>query len=288
MFDWEDLRHFVALVRYGALSEAARRLKVDHATVSRRIAALEKALALRLVDRLPRRYSLTPEGRAIADLATEIEQSAFAIERVARGLTAHLAGRVQLNAPPAFASQFLAHRVAELKARHPGIELALTGDKRSVSLGRREADLAIRLSRPQERGGYARKIGSMRFGLYATPAYAQARPAEAFEFVGYDDDLEHLPQERFLHQFAGERPFVFRSNDMVSLHAAARDGLGVALLPCFMAEPDGKLTRIEGPHPAFSRELWLVVHGDLRRSPPIHAVMDFLAEVVREAFPIER
>ncbi len=288
MFDWEDLRHFVALTRYGGLSEAARRLKVDHATVSRRIAALERALALRLVDRLPRRYALTPQGRAIADLAADIEQSAFAIERAAQGLTAQLAGRVQVSAPPAFASQFLARWAARLREHHPGIELVLAGDKRSVSLGRREADLAIRLSRPKERGGYARKIGSLGFGLYATPSYLDARPPSAFEFVGYDDDLEHLPQERFLHEFAGERPFVFRSNDMISLQAAAREGLGVALLPSFMAEPDAALVRLAGPLPAFSRDLWLVVHGDLRRSPPIRAVMDFLAEAIGKAFPIER
>ncbi|MFI4997640.1 MAG: LysR family transcriptional regulator [Hyphomicrobiales bacterium] len=288
MFDWEDLRHFVALARYGALSEAARRLEVDHATVGRRVASLEKALALRLVDRLPRRYSLTPEGQAIAGLAGEIEQSAFAIERMARGLTSRLSGKVQVSAPPAFASQFLARRVCLLRQRHPGIELVLAGDKRSVSLGRREADLAIRLSRPQERGGYVRKIGSLGFAFYAARGYAEGRPAEAFEFVGYDDDLEHLPQERFLHEFAGERPFVFRSNDMVSLQAAARDGLGVALLPSFMAEPDETLVRLEGPRHAFSRDLFLVVHGDLRRSPPIRAVMDFLAEAIGEAFPIER
>ncbi|MFI5014791.1 MAG: LysR family transcriptional regulator [Hyphomicrobiales bacterium] len=288
MFDWEDLRHFVALARHGALSEAARQLEVDHATVSRRVAALEKALALRLVDRLPRKYSLTPEGRSIADLGAQIEQGAFAIERAARGLTSRLAGKVEVSAPPALASQFLAHQAARLRERHPGIQLVLSGDKRSVSLGRREADVAIRLSRPQERGGVVRKIGSLAFALYAAHAYASERPVEAWEFVGYDDDLEHLPQERWLHQFAGERPFVFRSNDVVSLQAAARDGLGVALLPRFMADADRGLICLSVPQDVFRRELWLVVHGDLRCSPPIRAVMDFLAEVVGEAFPIER
>jgi DNA-binding transcriptional LysR family regulator len=182
----------------------------------------------------------------------------------------------------------MARQVAALRRRHPGIELALAGDKRSVSLGRREADLAIRLSRPGERGGYARKIGTLRFALYGAHGYAQERPPEAYEFIGYDDDLEHLPQEKFLHAYAGERAFAFRSNDIVSLQAAARDGLGIALLPSFMAEPDAALARLGGPQDVFSRDLWLVVHGDLRRSPPIRAVMDFLAEVIGEAFPIER
>jgi DNA-binding transcriptional LysR family regulator len=278
----------VALAHHGSLSEAARQLKMDHATVSRRIAALEQALGLRLVDRLSRRYMLTRDGAAIAEFAARIEADAFAIARVARGMTSGLAGKVEVSAPPAFASQFLARQAARLRERHPGIALVLLGDKRSVSLGRREADLAIRLSRPKERGGVARKIGSLGFGLYAARLYAQGRPPEALEFIGYDDDLEHLPQERWLHAFAGDRPFVFRANDVVSLQMAAREGLGVALLPSFIGEPDEALIRIDGPQPAFSRELWLVVHGDLRRSPPVRAVMDFLAEVIGKAFPIER
>ncbi|SED60005.1 transcriptional regulator, LysR family [Rhizobiales bacterium GAS188] len=288
MFDWEDLRHFAALARHGGLSEAARQLKVDHATVGRRVAALEQALETRLVDRLPRKVSLTREGRAIAELAAQIEQGAFAIERAAKGMTSRLAGKVQVSAPPAFASQFLAGQAARLRELHPGIQLVLSGTKRSVSLGRREADLAIRLSRPKEQGGVIRLVGSLGFGLYAAPTYAQERAPEAFEFIGYDDDIDMLPQERWLHSFAGERPFVFRSNDILSLQAAARAGLGVALLPAYMAEADASLACLSDPPDVVRRELWLLVHGDLRRSPLIRAVMDFLAATISEAFPIER
>jgi DNA-binding transcriptional LysR family regulator len=288
LFDWEDLRHFAALARHGGLSEAARQLKVDHATIGRRVAALEAALETRLVDRLPRKVSLTREGRAIAELAAQIEQGAFAVERAAKSMTARLAGKVQVSAPPAFASQFLAGQVARLRELHPGIQLVLSGDKRSVSLGRREADLAIRLSRPKEQGGVIRRIGSMAFGLYASHAYAQERAPEAFEFIGYDDDLDMLPQERWLHAFATGRPYVFRSNDIISLHMAARAGLGVALLPSYMAAPDASLACLSDPPDVVRRELWLVVHGDLRRSPPIRAVMDFLAATISEAFPAER
>jgi len=288
MFDWEDLRHFVALARHGSLSEAARQLKLDHATVGRRVAALEQSLDMRLVDRRRRHYALTREGEAIAELAAQLEQGAFAIERTARGLASRLSGKVEVSAPPAFASQFLARQALRLRERHPGIELVLCGSKRSVSLGRREADLAIRLSRPQERGGVVRKIGSLGFSLYAAPAYLDGRASEALEFIGYDDDLEHLPQERWLHAFAKDRPFVFRANDVLSLQAVAGLGLGVTLLPDYMAEPDRALVRVPGPQDVFRRELWLVVHGDLRRSPPIRAVMDFLSEAIGEAFPIVR
>ena len=288
MFDWEDLRHFVALARNGGLSEAARQLKVDHATVGRRVAALEAALELRLVDRLPRKVSLTREGREIAELAAQLEQGAFAIERSAKGLTSQLAGTVQVSAPPAFASQFLAKEAARLRELHPGISLVLSGTKRSVSLGRREADLAIRMSRPQEQGGVIRRIGSVGFGLYASRDYAKRHAPEAYEFIGYDDDTDMLPQERWLHDFAGERPFVFRANDLMSLQTAARAGIGVVLLPSYMAAPDTGLACVSEPPEVLRRELWLLVHADLRRSPAIRAVMDFLAQIIGEAFPNER
>jgi DNA-binding transcriptional LysR family regulator len=288
MFDWEDLRHFTALARFGGLSEAARQIKVDHATIGRRISALEQTLQVRLVDRLPRKVTLTREGRDVAELAARFEQAAFAIERAAKGFKSRLAGEVQISAPPAFASQFLAGQATRLRELHPGIQLVLCGERRSVSLSRREADLAIRLSRPKEKGGVIRLVGSLGFGLYASPDYVRERTPEAFEFIGYDDDLDMLPQERWLRGFAGERPFIFRSNDIVSLQAAASSGLGIALLPNYMAEADGGLICLSKPQGIVRRELWLIVHGDLRRSPPIRAVMEFLATTISEAFPVER
>lgn len=281
MLDWEDLRYFVALAEAGTLSGAARRLRVDHATVGRRVASLEGALGIRLVDRLPRRCVLTEVGQQIAILAGEVGERAHAIERAARGFQAPaVAGRVTLSAPPVFTSHFLAPRLAPLRQRHPMLRLVLSGEAASVSLSRQEADLAIRLGRPREGSNVARRLGAMRFHLYAARGYEALAEPSGWEFVAYGPALDHLPQQQWLRKIAGERPVVFEAGDLASQHAAVRSGVGVAALPCFLAMHDTELVRLAAGTPAPVRELWLVVHADLRRAPAIRAVMDFVAALV--------
>ncbi len=284
MFDWEDLRHFVALAEAGTLSGAARRLRVDHATVGRRVASLEGALGIRLIDRLPRRCVLTEAGQRIAALAGEIGEQTHAIERAARGFQAPaVVGRVTLSAPPIFASHFLAPRLAPLRQQHPLLRLVLSGEAASVSLGRQEADLAIRLGRPQERSSVVRRLGAMRFDLYAAQHYRALDKPNGWEFIAYSPMLDHLPQQQWLRKIAGERPVVFEAGDLASQHAAVRSGVGVAALPRFLAANDTGLVRLAAETPAPVRELWLVVHADLRRAPAIRAVMDFVAALVTES-----
>ena len=284
MFDWEDLRHFVALAEAGTLSGTARRLHVDHATVGRRVASLERALGIRLVDRLPRRCVLTDAGQQIAALAGEIGEQAHAIERAARGFQVPaVAGRVTLSAPPVFASHFLAPRLAPLRRRHPMLRLVLSGEAASVSLSRQEADLAIRLVRPKEGSSVARRLGAMHFGLYASKDYEALDEPGRWEFVAYAPALDHLPQQQWLRAVAGERPVVFEASDLASQNAAVQSGVGVAALPSFLAAGDTKLVRLAADTPAPVRELWLIVQADLRRAPAIRAVMDFVAALVMES-----
>lgn len=280
MFDWEDLRHFAALAETGTLSGAARSLGVDHATVGRRVASLEAALGLRLVNRLPRRCALTEAGQRIAELAEEVSAGADTVERAARGFGASVAGRVRLSAPPIFASTFLAPRLAPLRRQHPQLRLVLVGEAASVSLSRQEADLAVRLVRPRERSSVVRRLGAMRFGLYAAKDYEALSEPERWEFVAYNAALDHLPQQRWLREVAGERPVVFETGDLASQHAAVRSGAGVAALPCFLAAPDTELIRLPEDTQPPDREIWLVVHADLRHAPAIRAVMDFVATLV--------
>lgn len=278
--DWEDLHHFLALAQAGTLSEAARGLRVDHTTVARRVAALEAALGLRLIERLPRRVTLTPEGRRIAQLGGAMEDGAFAILRAATSLDQTISGSVRLSGPPNFASVVIAPRLPVLRARHPGIVVDLIGDQRNADLDRREADIALRLSRPGGDGLVGRRIGDMRFGLYAAPFYVAARAEAEWEIVAHDDHPVALPQQRWLNAWAEGRPIVVRANDTASLAAAARAGLGVALLPDFLGNGDPGLVRVPCADPPPCREIWMVVHDDLRRTPRIRAVMDFLIEAL--------
>lgn len=283
--NWEDLRHFIVLARSGSLSEAARQLGVDHTTVARRVAALEDALRLRLVDRLPRAYALTEDGHRIAALGERLEDDAFAVLRAAHAADPSPSGVVRVSAPPVFASTLLAPRLAALRQSHPGIVVELVGESRAADLDRREADIALRLAPPEGDGLVARKLGELSYGLFGAPVYVAERPPARWDFVAYDDSLDHVPQQLWLRAVAGDRPIVFRANDVASLAAAARAGVGLAVLPDFLGRGDGRLAAIaagaDAPPPP-RRTLWLVVHDDLRRAGRIRAVIDFLAEAVRD------
>lgn len=281
MFDWEDLRHFAVFARQGTLSAAARELKVDHATVARRLAALEAALTLALVDRRPRAYVLTEDGARLAALAQGMEEAAFAVGRAARAARPGLAGEVTISAPPSMATMLIAPRLGELRARHPDIHVRLIGEKRSASLSRREADLAVRLTRPSEKQLVARKIGSLAFALYGAPAYLAQRAPAAYEFIAYDEGSDDLPQQRWLLAHAGTRRIVLRTNDLEAQAASVAAGVGLALLPRFIGDRHDGLQRIDLEGKPVSREIWLVVHTDLRRAPPVRAVMDLVAACLR-------
>lgn len=280
MFDWEDLRHFLAVAQTGTLSGAARGLKVDHATVSRRLAALESSLQTKLVERLPRACRLTATGQHIFKLASQMEADAFAIDRAIRAEQSPLMGKVTLSAPPVLVSHFLVEQLRAFRQRHPGLQLSVSGQAQSVSLIRREADLAIRLVRPKEPSSVARKLGTMTFGLYGSRDYEHLQRPSAWEFIAYDEPLNDMPQQQWLRRIAGERPIACEISDITGHYAAARAGVGVAGLPCFLGDADEGLQRLALDGEGFSREIWLVVHRDLKRSPPIRAAMDFLIEVM--------
>jgi DNA-binding transcriptional LysR family regulator len=282
MVDWENVRHFLAVAQSGSLSGAARSLNVDHATVSRRLAALEAALDVRLVDRLPRSCRLTAIGMQVFERAMEMEAGAHGIARLAKAAHAPLAGRVTLSAPPVLVAHLLAERLACFRAEYPDIRLSLLAQGRQVSLSRHEADIAVRLVRPDEVSNVTRKIGRMAFGLYAHRSYVHLAAPERWQFIAFDQGYTDMPQQRWLLGIAGDRPVACELNHISEHLVAARAGAGVAGLPCFLGEQEPDLVRIDQELPPFARDIWLAVHRDLRNTPAIRAVMDFVASVVSE------
>lgn len=277
MINWDDLRFFAELARRGSLSETARRLGTDHSTVARRIAALEQALDLRLFDRLPRGYGLTAEGEQLLERAGAVEEAIFAVQRLA-GSNGAVAGRVRISAPPAFASLWLTPRLAPLRQRHSDLVIDIAGATEAASLVRREADLALRLSRPTDGSLVTRKLGDLHFGLYGARAYLAATREEAHVFLSYNEELDDVPQQRWLARVASGRPFVLLTNDLVSIIAGVRAGIGLAAIPHAFIENDPDLVCIaEGPEA--TRELWLVLHHDLRRAHRVRVVMDHLVAI---------
>ena len=281
MSDWENLRHFVVLAREGTLSAAARLLGVDHATVARRVAALEAETGLKLVDRRARSYQLTDHGRRIAATALPMEEAAFAVGRVVQAVKPGLRGEVAISSPPSLANALIAPRLLLLRRQHPGVRIKLIGEKRAASLNRREADVALRLSRPSEPGLIARKIGSFGFGLYGASSYLKATPRHAFAFIAYDDSMDDAPQQKWLQTVTAGSEIVLRTNDLENQAAAARTGLGVAVLPDFLGEPDPRLERYDITPAPPNRDVWLLVHRDLRQAPLVRAVMEFLVDCIK-------
>jgi DNA-binding transcriptional LysR family regulator len=275
-----EFRHSLAVARAGTLSGAARALHVDHATVSRRLIALEAELQAALVKRLPHCCRLTPMGVHLYEHAKAMEAAAFTVERLTRSDHAPLTGTVTPSAPPVLVTHLLAQRLPDFRSNYPGIRLSVLAQAQQVSLSRREADVALRLLRPTEVSSVVRKLAQMPFARYARGDYAAAHRPEDWTFIAYDAQLADVPQQQWLLDIAGKRTVGCELSDMGSHLVAARAGAGVAGLTCFLGDADPAMLRLEHTGSMFSRDIWLVVHRDLRRAAPVRAVMDFVAAAV--------
>lgn len=270
---WDDLRHLLALAEVGTFLGAARQIGVEHATISRRIAALEQRLGRKLIDRRGRRVVLTGEGEQVAQHAALVAQQMAIIEQLGRSSATDMRGHVRISAPPALSSIRLAKPVMSVREAHPGIEITLVGEKRLASLNRREADIAIRLSRP-EGGEYSIvKLGEIGFRLYASKDYLEATSPAQWTFIGYDESMDGSPQQMRLVELAAGRPIALRSSVLEFQVATARLHGGVVMLPDFAAAGIGDLLPVEDA-PSITREVWLVVHSEVKEMPPVRTVMD--------------
>lgn len=275
--DWENLRYFLALATSGTLLGAARALGVEHATVSRRVSLLEEQLRTKLIDRRGRRIQLTGEGERVALMARRMGDEALVIEQAVLNRE-QLAGTVRISAPPALSTAMLAEPIARLRRRHPDIDIVLVGEKRYVSLNRREADIAVRLSRPEQGDLTVMRLGSMRFNFYAAPSYLAETPEEAWSFIAYSEEMENSPQHQRLLEVARSRQIGLQASTLEFQMAVAKAGGGVAILPDFLVgATDGLVQAIEEENPV-TRDIWLVVHSDIRDVPIIRAVLEALKE----------
>lgn len=279
--DWDDLRFFAELARSGSLSAAARNLKVQHSTVARRVSTLEEQIGVRLFERLSGGWALTSDGEAMAERVGRIEDDIFALDSFVRGRSGALTGTVRVSAPPGFAAWFLMPRLGVLHERHPGIELELAGEIREANLTRREADLALRVGRPERGPFVVRRLAVFPLGMFARRDYVERVPEADWTLLGLSEELEESTTQRWLRRYAAGRPIAIRSNDMSCLFAAVRAGMGVAVLPPYLASLAPELVCVEPGSDASRLELWLVVHADVRRSPSVRAVMDLIVEIVR-------
>ncbi|MBV1901441.1 MAG: LysR family transcriptional regulator [Kordiimonadaceae bacterium] len=287
MFDWNDLRYFLEVARRGKLSAAAVRIGVDHTTVARRISALEEKLGIPLFHRENRSYILSDEGRRLLSFAEKMEESSLALlDEVAPTKTGPT-GTVRLVTPEAFGSQFLAPRCNSFHDRHPGITLELVAETRPHSFTKREADAAITLAKPQHGRINSEHVGNYRLGFYASPTYLQAHPPiiqlsglRHHQFIWYVDELLPVPELQILDKAMPEPNVIFRTTNVTGQAHAAESGLGIALLPCFVADRMKSLTSILPREFSITRELWLSTHNDTQPQPHIESVRTFLSTLI--------
>ncbi len=206
-----------------------------------------------------------------------MELESFAVERTASAGQSSVAGEVTVSAPPTMAAALIAPRLGELRSRYPDLHIELGGETRNVSLVRREADIAIRLSRPVDAELVVRKLATVTFSFYASHAYLAAHDTAARTYIAYDISMDDTPQQSWLLAHAGSAPIVVRSNDLAIQAAATVAGVGIAVLPDFMGRQDERLARLPHTGAALEREVWIAVHNDLRHAPRIQAVTAFLA-----------
>lgn len=274
--NWDDLRFFLAVARSGTALGAANALQVNHATVSRRIDGLEQSLGSRLFDRKPDGYHLTPEGEALFRKLPDLEQT---IDALSPGDIQRdgLHARLVLSLLPSLGEEFVIPALDSFHRQWPGIALTLQCEERNESISRREADLGLRLGRPQTGTLKGRKLGTLGYWLAGRPELVRRfRQGEAVPAIGYVREQEDLPEALWISaRFAPEQRTV-RANTARARKEAARAGSGLALLPGHLLAGSDLLPVTEGS-PVLEREIWLLMREDVASLPAPRALIDWLA-----------
>lgn len=283
--NWDDLRIFLAVARHGQILGAAKSLHLNHATVARRLTALETALNTKLFQRKTNGSDLSAEGERFLIHAERVESEMLAA-REAAGADSEISGTVRVGAPDGFGVAFLAPRIGELVERHKALRIELVPVPRAFSLSRREADIAVTVQRPREGRLVARKLTDYRLGLFASRGYLDRHGTPetlealaAHRLVGYVEDLLFTGSLDYTDEFLkGWRSSVAVSSAMGQTEAV-RAGAGIGILHGFMARRDPELAAVMPQH-TLMRSYWTVVHEDLRSIRRVALVAEFLSEIV--------
>jgi DNA-binding transcriptional LysR family regulator len=283
MLEWDDLRYFLAIARSGTLSGAARLLNVQQSTMGRRLDSLQDRVGAKLLQKTPSGYLLSPAGEAIMGNVERIENEALTVERLVASKDVRLEGTVKLTTVIDLAVAMVLPILSTFHQRYPGIVLELVADARLLSLTKREADVALRMVRFTQHDLAARKLSDVSYGVYAASTYLDRCGVPDFT-NGSPDQSVLLPQEDMMTselmtwwQGLTEQATVsLRCNSYPMIAKAAELGMGVACLPRFRGDRLD-LVRLETPTAAPHRELWMGVHNDIRHTPRIRAVTEFLA-----------
>jgi len=287
MEDWNELRLVLAIQRGGSLNAASEALGIDHSTAYRRLKALETQLGARLFERLPGGvYQPTEAGARIAAGAERMEDEFLALGRDVVGGDHRLSGRLRVTSSETLAYSQLTTHLAAFRFAHPGIVVELSIENRVLSLSRREADIALRPVRPKEGELWGKKLAGVAWAWYAAPSYVADAGGlrrnwkpDDHALIGWDETASGIRAAQWLALNASPSSFVYRTNSLVNQLTAARAGIGLALLPCYLGDGDIGVTRVAAnPVAELEGELWIVTHADLRKTARVRAFFDVVGE----------
>ena len=281
--NWDHLQYFLALAKDGKLVVAARSLGVNHTTVSRRIQALERDLGVQLFIRNNAGFELTEAGLQLQEIAHKVERQITGINKNISHENTEVSGTVRVGATEGFGTYIIGPILYELGKKFPRLSIDLLSLPRIVNLSRREADIAITLQRPT-RGPYLiTKLRDYKLQLYASPEYLKTNPEissrndlEKQTFISYVDDLLFSKELSYLDEICKPKQISFRSTSIQSQLQAARSGLGVAVLPSFMANQDSGLTEILPHEIEIIRSFWMIMPNEFKKIERMNLVWDCL------------
>ncbi|MHB1110608.1 MAG: LysR family transcriptional regulator [Devosia sp.] len=283
--DWDDLRFFLAAYRAGSSNGAARMLGVRHTTVGRRLAVLEQALGATLFIRTPEGMSPTASAVEILPLAEAAECSFLAIQRHAGSSDSLIEGKVRLTTSEAF-SDYIVRRLPQLQERHPALTVEILSGNRVFDLSRGEADIAVRMTATTQPELICRRVGDAGWSLYASEEYVARYGVpepptnlSGHEVIGFDESLAGTPGAQWLETHGKAAHIPLTGNSIGAVISAAVVGIGIAMVPCFLASSEPGLRRLS-PQPLSTRGIWLVFHPSVAQMARVRAVIDFIAEII--------
>lgn len=288
MNDWNELRLVLAVHRAASLTAAAERLSIDHSTAFRRLKALETRLGVRLFERLSGGvYQATEAGQRMAAAAERMEDEALALDRDLTGRDHRLCGRLRVTSSETLAYSRLTRHLAVFRQTHPGVVVELVVDNHVLNLSRREVDIALRPVRPKEGDLWGRRLAQVAWAFYASPGYLAENSGslpsvaelERHALIGWEYGTTQIAAAQWLSQAVPHDAFVYRSNSLVNQLVAARSGIGLALLPCYLGDSENGVVRaMNPPAPGLEGELWMVAHADLKGTARVRAFFDVVGE----------
>jgi DNA-binding transcriptional LysR family regulator len=288
-FAWDDLRFVLAIGRSGNLAAAAEALSVNHSTMFRRLNAIEAAIGAKLFERLATGYRPTESGQRLIEAAERMEAEALALDRELTGRDTRLSGKLRVTCSETLGLKALTPLIRAFRDKHPGIVVELSVDNRQVDMARREADVAIRATRPAEGDLFGRKIADVRWGFFAARDYLKRRgtPKRLADFsthdlIGWTDNAPQTRAGTYLSkQVPADANIGFRTSGFVSQYVAARAGLGIALLPVYLAADDKDIVPVLGRVDDLVTEMWIVTHRSLKDTARVRSFMDDVGDGVK-------